>query len=178
MCNYPYYGTYPPFRSAAFNAPVEQCDGGNGCTSCNFPLPKVYTRSFTSGQSADQASCDPFRTYMAGLSGSYRAVTLRGSNSSTGVTCSDPTIATNLCNALRTSTAMTAACDGHTWYVGDCGGPTEISVDTGSACTCATGYTMRPCIDVDDYCCSNSNWGGMNTTNCNGPGQVIDIVCW
>jgi hypothetical protein len=159
---------------APFNiSEIEQCDGGSGCTSCNAPLPKAYSNYFTTAVASDQASCDAFNTFRGTLTGNYRAITLRGSNDATGVTCNDPALATQLCNALQSGGAVSAlACNGHTWYVDAlCGASPSISVDA-TTCNCSAPYTVRPCL-------LNVNWGGISGGACPAtPSQVMDVICW
>jgi hypothetical protein len=86
------------------------------------------------------------------------------------VTCSVPATAQAIADALRTTSTGSWVCDGHTWYVGSCGG-WALSIDM-SVCSCTTGqYSVRPCIN-------NSNWGGMLTATCGGPAQDMTVeVC-
>ena len=141
----------------------------------------MFTHQFTAALPTDAASCNKWLAFQGAVGGSFRGVTLRGSNDAVGRTCNTPSAATSICNALRNNAAATVACDGHTWYVGECG-PTpgavswEISVDTGYLCGCPTGYVARPCIDAYDG--PNANWGGVNSATCGGPTQIMDVICY
>jgi hypothetical protein len=86
----------------------------------------------------------------------------------TGVTCSDPAAATQICRALHHGSFTSVSCGGHTWSVGQCGG-TELSVDV-SVCFCSfPGRTVRPC--------EGEFWGGVNTDTCDGQSQNMTVVC-
>jgi len=95
-----------------------------------------------------------------------------------GVTCNNPALATQLCNALNTSTTLNGvSCNGRIWNVGDCSNqlnqPYEINSRTASGdCTCETSgsYTVRPCIN-------NLNWGGIGVT-CGAPAQTLEVICF
>jgi hypothetical protein len=132
----------------------------------DFPQQAVPT-------SAEQ--CVDYTQYTGNLTGRYFSVTLSGSNDTTGVTCNDATIATQLCNSLATRTTLDTTCNGVDWHVGQCSVdqsmPYEISAGTDSWCSCQSGgYTLRPCI-------GNNNWGGINGTSCAAPAQTIRLEC-
>ena len=84
----------------------------------------VYNQSFTSGVTPT-TQCTAWTAYCATLlsSYSYTGFTVSGSLNPTGYTCTSPTVALAVANALRTGTAYSGTSDGHTWYVGTgCGG--------------------------------------------------------
>ena len=105
------------------------------------------------------------------MGGPYSAVVIKGSNDPVGVTCNGAA-ANTLCQALGNAQTVTnVACDGRTWNVGNCGNGPEINAQGNVVCQCTNpGYTVRPCIN-------NSNWGGINTTTCNGPTQTMQVIC-
>jgi cysteine-rich repeat protein len=187
------------------NAPVCQCDqansgahvvrpcinnenwGGMNSTTCSAVAQRLEVRCLTDSTSVyehefpqaavptNSEQCVDYTEYTANLTGRYFSATLSGSNDTTGVTCNDPAIATQLCNALATSTELDVDCNGIDWRVGDCstgtGFPFEISAGTGSACSCSDeGYTLRPCI-------GNNNWGGINGNSCSAPTQTMRLEC-
>jgi hypothetical protein len=137
-----------------------------------------YSEFFAQGNTTD-AVCSPWLAFTSQLTASsYNSITFSGSNDPVGTTCADPTIATQLCQALHTDTSVSLVCGGHTWSVGDCGASAELSVDS-SICTCTTVTevaTARPCIQLSQNV-PNANWGGVDTDTCNAPSQTMTISC-
>jgi hypothetical protein len=149
------------------------CSGGTPVCSngvCSSSI--VYTDSFTNGVIAT-TQCTDWTTFRGKLTGTYTSITMKGSNDTTGRTCTGAD-ANTLCQALHTNTLVGAtSCGGYTWEVStSCGSASpELSAD-GSMCTCeTTGYDVRPCIDTDD------NWGGINTATCGAPTQTMTVSC-
>jgi len=130
----------------------------------------VFSDDFFQFQSAP-AQCNRWNDFLQNqlTDGGYSGVTMLGTFDQTGVTCSDPAAATQICGAMHRGTFASVACNGHTWTVGSCGG-TELSVDT-FLCSCSFGgaHTVRPC--------TNENWGGVNTSTCDGPSQNMQVIC-
>jgi len=157
----------------------ETCEDGNtldgdGCSStCRLDGALLYSQDFPFGNVlATDPQCVEWNVFRADLVGLFSAVTISGSNDTVGVTCSDPTAATTLCNALNTGTpALNVSCSGRTWNVGTCGSGMEINSTGTSVCSCVNpGYVVRPCI-------GNNNWGGINTTTCSAPAQTMEVLC-
>jgi hypothetical protein len=104
------------------------------------------------------------------VNGSYSAVSMSGTFDPTGVTCSDPATATQICQALHQGSFASVFCNGHFWNVGECGGIVmNLDVDICS-CDFGAGHAIRPCI-------FNDNWGGMNTDTCGAPSQTMSVTC-
>jgi len=101
--------------------------------------------------------------------GSFTVVTMSGTFDTTGVTCSDPTAATQICQALHNRATTSVFCNGHSWNIGQCGG-LELAVDN-PVCFCTFGFdhTARPC--------TGPNWGGVGTETCDAPSQNMTVVC-
>jgi hypothetical protein len=136
-----------------------------------------YFDSFTTNVAAS-TQCTHWQTFVAGLSGnSYSGMRMQGTDDTTGITCNDSTVTTNMATALANGTAYTATCNGHTWSncnrYGD-----ELWIDPPSQCSvsnCPTpGYLMRPCIAVSSP--GNVNWGGVNSATCSGPTQTMALT--
>lgn len=130
----------------------------------------VFSEDFPSFQSAP-AQCDAWNDFVDNqlFDGSYTRVTVSGSNDPTGLTCDDPSAATQLCSALHDHGFAQVFCNGHDWSVGLCGSSTEIVTDA-SVCTCSFGvHDVRPCTGF--------NWGGIGTETCDAPGQNLTVVC-
>jgi hypothetical protein len=95
-------------------------------------------------------------------------VSISGSNDATGRVCTGDE-ARQICDALRDGAFLSIFCDGHTWFVDECGG-TELTADD-AQCSCEDpGYSIRPCIMADV-------WGGVNTITCSAPSQTITVTC-
>ncbi|MBW2264452.1 MAG: hypothetical protein JRG91_21005, partial [Deltaproteobacteria bacterium] len=145
---------------------VDFC-GSGGSTGCDD-----YTENFPTGTLLSSSpQCTNWNSWRAGLATSgIASINARGTYDTTGVTCSVPAMAQAIADALRTDGTGSWVCDGHTWYVGVCGG-TALSIDM-TVCTCTTGaYSVRPCIN-------NANWGGITTATCSGPTQDMTVeVC-
>jgi slime mold repeat-containing protein len=129
----------------------------------------VFSDDFVQFQNAP-AQCSHWNDFLINqlTSGAYGSVSMSGTFDLTGVMCSDPAAATRICGALHSGAFASVACNGHTWNVGSCGG-TELNVDA-SICACSfNSHTVRPC--------TNENWGGINTSTCDGPSQNMTVVC-
>jgi hypothetical protein len=134
----------------------------------------VYSQDFTQGLDAP-AQCEAWQDYFNNqlVSPSYTAVTVSGTFDPIGTTCSDPSTATQICQALHTGSFTSLFCDGHLWNVGSCAGSPELSVDA-SVCFCefegSGAATVRPCVGFTD-------WGGVKTETCDGPSQNMTVIC-
>lgn len=120
------------------------------------------------------AQCTSWNTFRSALTGSsYNSITMSGTFAPLGVTCNDPTRATQICQALRTGSSASVSCNGRVWNVGNCGNGVELSASHG-ICQCSysgAGYTARPCGGYYD-------WGGVGTPTCYyAPDQNITIHC-
>jgi hypothetical protein len=132
-----------------------------------------YQQSFISGQGSDGAQCTAWNTWRSGLNGNYSRVTIRGTFNTTGVSCTNPTAATNIARSLRDGTEFSVTCDGNVWH--NCGTrfSGELWLNPPSSCSgsnCPSGYIVRPCIGG-----SNPNWGGVNTQTCGAPSQEMIV---
>jgi hypothetical protein len=150
------------------------CNGSGTCQAGTCTVQSViYSQDFFQGVGANE-QCPAWEAFRSQLtSTSYSSVTMSGTFDTTGVTCNDPTVATQICRALNSGSFLSVPCNGRIWNVGDCGNSVELSAD-GSTCVCDFGYVARPCIDGGF---SNPNWGGMNTSTCFGPSQNMTVVC-
>ncbi len=130
----------------------------------------MFSEDFVQFQDAP-AQCDSWNDFLFAqlVDGTYSTITMSGTFDPAGVTCSDSTAATQICQALHHGSFATVFCDGHVWRVGGCGG-VEINLDQ-SVCDCGFGgaYTVRPC--------TGSSWGGVNTDTCGGPSQNMTVIC-
>ncbi len=138
----------------------------------------TYSQAFTGGVVAT-TQCTAWTTYRASLINglNYTGFTIRGSNNTSGFTCTDPSVATAIANALRTGTATNLTSDGHTWFVGTgcgggCGGSgggtaVELAVDQGT-CACGSIAAVRPGIN-------NTNWGGISGPTCGAGSQTLEV---
>jgi hypothetical protein len=130
----------------------------------------VFSEDFVQFQSAP-AQCDRWNDFLINQlsDGSYSRVAMSGTFNTTGIACSDPAAATQICQALHSGSFTSVFCDGHSWNIGQCGG-TEVSIDTGVCfCNFGTASTVRPCTGID--------WGGVATSTCDGPSQNMTVVC-
>jgi hypothetical protein len=145
------------------------CSGVGTCEAGTCSVQgTVFSADFVEFQSAP-AQCNSWNDFLNNqlVDGSYSSVTMNGTFDPAGVTCNDPTAATQICQALHHGNFTSVFCNGHSWNVGQCGG-TELSVDIG-VCFCSFGRTVRPCL--------GNSWGGVNTSTCGGPSQNITVVC-
>jgi hypothetical protein len=130
----------------------------------------TYSESFTSGVNS-VAQCTQWKSFLANLPvENYTLLKIYGSNDNTGLTITDPTIINNIVNALRSSTPYgPVTSNGTSWAVGTCGSGIELAANT-TICQCQTpSYSVRPCI-------GGTNFGGVGTTNCNGPSQTMGVM--
>lgn len=145
-----------------------------GCRSLDFDLDLGICTSSEVGVlfSAELGvfdACPQWLEFTSALgSSTFSRVTLSGSLGG-AVECSDPLAAAEICAALASGgdVQRSFACDGHSWSVGECGGP-ELSVDTGF-CSCQSqGNTVRPC---------NGVFGGVGTDTCANITQQMEVAC-
>jgi hypothetical protein len=157
--------------------------GGMGTATCGSPTQSlevrcmrgtetVYESNFNQGIAPAAQQCTAWNNFRAAVPTTKADfVRLSGSADPAGVLCGTPAAASQICGALSTGATLTGlACGGNSWNVGACGG-TAVSVNS-SVCSCTTGdaHIARPCI-------TNSNWGGMLTSTCNGPSQSLRVAC-
>jgi uncharacterized protein YjdB len=139
----------------------------------NTAIVAMYNQAFVGGV-APTTQCTAWTTFRASLTGTYTGFTIRGSNNTTGITCTDPVVANAVATALRNGTAYSGVSDGQTWTVsiGGCTtpvcGPNYIELANQGACSCASGYSIRPTIN-------NENWGGIDGVTCNAPSQTMEV---
>jgi hypothetical protein len=137
---------------------------GGGCDT--------YSEDFVNG-SASPTQCTSWNSWRAGLATSgYSSVTMSGTFDTTGITCSDPTMAQAIADAIRTGARGTWTCDGHDWSLCDRYSG-ELWIDPPLECSGSNcpnpGYLVRPCI-------GNANWGGVNTATCtSNPSQNMTV---
>ena len=104
----------------------------------------------------------------------FVSVNMSGTFDPAGVSCSDPSVVAQLAGALFMDTSVgPLACDGFNWEVsfGGCGTGHQLVATTfgPGVCGCSAGdYIVRPEI-------ANPNWGGMATSTCVGPTQVMTV---
>jgi hypothetical protein len=179
----------PPTVDDGNTCTADSCDPITGVTHTNLPDGTTCggigtctngTCSVIGAQFSDQffqfegsqSQCTDWNDFQFNrlTSGSYNTISMSGTFNPTGVTCSNPSAATQLCNALHNDTSTSVFCDGHFWFVGFCGFGLELNVDSG-VCTCSFSPTVRPCEGF-------GNWGGIGTTTCSGaPSQTLTVVC-
>ncbi|MDF1673112.1 MAG: HYR domain-containing protein, partial [Vicingaceae bacterium] len=134
----------------------------------------TYNEAFIQNQTAT-TQCTAWGVFRSQLLASYcyTGFTMRGSQDMTGITCTDPIVATAVANALRTATNYSGTSNSITWTVNPgcgsgCGnGVVELHTWTND-CQCATGYIVRPEI-------ANQNWGGINGPTCNAVSQTLIV---
>ena len=129
----------------------------------------TYSQSFTSG-STSAAQCTVWTNFVAFLPlRPYTSATLKGSRDTTGVSVTTASVISGIVLALRTSTAYgPIISNGRSWAVGLCGSGYELS-SNGAVCSCATGYTVRPCRGT-------SSWGGINGASCTATTQNMTVT--
>ncbi len=132
----------------------------------------VYSENFIGGvgYSPGSSQWNNWISFRASLTGGYNFITVKGSLAPVGLTCTNPTTATQIANALNTGTTSSFSCDGNSWKVGTCGIGIELNVGTGTICTCNVGLSVRPTLQV-----SNPNWGGLGGTTCFAPSQTLTV---
>jgi len=147
------------------------CSGIGVCTNgvCSVQG-TVFTDSFTQFQDS-QAACDHWNNFLSTqlTNGSYNSISMTSTFDQTGVTCSEPSAATQICNAMHNNSSTEVFCDNHLWFVGFCEG-LEVNVDVG-VCFCSNSPTVRPCTFF------GGDWGGVGTETCAAPSQTMTVVC-
>jgi hypothetical protein len=146
----------------------KQCSGNTPYCSggmCTGGL--LYSKMFTGGQVPPAQHCTDWNSFRASLNGSYNSITVFGSNDMVGRTCTG-NMANQLCQALKSGQATSVMCNGNAWYAGVCTSGIEISAN--GQCSCTSQYSLRPCINHQD-------WGGVKTTSCGAPSQTMSVLC-
>ncbi len=139
----------------------------------------IYSDTFTLGQSYCPGSSQydkwvSFRASLDTASNQFLKVTVKGTFSTTGRTCSNKYITRKIASDLKNGVSGSYSCDGYTWSIGAAGScysslcgtsanAVELTVDA-TTCSCVNpGWSFRPGI-------TNGNWGGINTGTCPGNG--------
>lgn len=162
-------------QTGVSHAPVPDGSRCNGIGTCQAGVCSVtgavFSEAFTTFGDVTQ-QCNSWNDFLDNrLSDrNFNTVTVAGTFDPTGVSCSDPASATQICRALHDHSFASVSCNGHTWNVGGCGGIPELAVDN-SVCFCTFGFdhTIRPCFFED--------WGGVGTQTCGGPDQTMTVAC-
>jgi hypothetical protein len=149
----------------------------NGGLWNGYPVFKQYgySASFTGGATADQADKDAWGVFSEGLAtlinagASFKKVTLRGSEDPVGITCTDPTVADSIADAVASRGRLNIPCGNDTWDMNTSGAWFGVAaLGTYSSCP-NPGYILRPDI-------TNANWGGINGATCFAESQTIEII--
>jgi hypothetical protein len=138
--------------------------------AATLPGHELYTADFTGGAVPPAQACTDWNDFRSRLDGDFTSVILSGSADGDGIACTDPEIATQICNAMEAGAPLAISCGGNTWNVGECGG-TAVAVNSAvCACPASGAHIARPCI-------GNQNWGGMGTATCGSPTQSLEVRC-
>ncbi len=153
---------------------TEICDDGNdvngdGCTTfCSDVQNLEISFDFTQFVPATAQQCTDWNEWRSTILTDHTMVSISGTNDMAGRVCTGDE-ARQICDALRDGVFFSIFCDGHTWFVDNCGG-IELTADD-LQCSCVSpGYSVRPCIAAQE-------WGGVNTSTCGAPTQTINITC-
>ncbi len=171
--------TAPPRRVCSVSAGSGTVGAGNitnvvvDCVSDGTVV--EFSEDFVGGQPSIPQQCDPWLAFLAELDdAAYDRVTVSGTFDPVGRSCGDPTLATQICQALHDPNTIRTevTCEGQRWTVGRCVDGMEINVG-GIFCACTvTDYTVRPCVQAN-----NPNWGGVTTNTCGAPSQNLTVTC-
>jgi hypothetical protein len=139
------------------------------------PSGSEYQAAFTVGVTPNSTvACTAWNNFRLNINPArtYTSITMRGTNSPTGRTCTGAA-ANTLCQALRTgntSGTVSVSCGGVVWSVGQCySGQVELNAD-GTFCSCASSWAVRPCH-------LDPNFGGVNTGSCGAANQTMIVNC-
>ena len=121
--------------------------------------------------------CVNWTDFLSSLNGKkFISVTISGSNDPVGKTINDPAATNRLAELLNTRTPGFVTSGFDTWVVTSCGKTVcniqsvALSVNGSiDQCSCNDTYAVRPHTMTD-------NWGGLNFSACDAPGQTIKIV--
>ncbi len=149
-----------------------RCNGTGVCQAGTCSVSgTVFTGDFLEFQDSP-TQCNDWNDFLGNQLAdvSYSSITMNGTFDPTGITCSDPDSATQICQALHHGRSASVSCGGHVWNVGQCGG-TELNIDTGICfCDFFAAHDVRPCEGSID-------WGGVNTESCEAPSQTMRVIC-
>jgi hypothetical protein len=185
-----------PLCSCGANYVARPCHGnadfgGINGTSCGAatqmiavncqPARTTYQGAFTTGVTPNGTpACTTWNSYRSTLSASLNYQTVRLSSRSTAAPNTANTVgrgctgaaANQICQALRSGTTTSVACNGHTWTVGQCGTNNwEVNAD-GLFCNCGSSFAARPCH-------GDPNFGGVGigVGSCGAQSQNIQVDC-
>lgn len=138
----------------------------------------IWTDTFNQGITATGAQVANWNAFRALLiTHPYTKVTMKGTFSVIGRSCTDTAIVHALATSLRNNTdyISPSACNGDVWhncathgYQGEVWLNPPTACD-GSNCPGPNGFLIRPGI-------GNYNWGGVNTQTCNGVNQRMTLI--
>jgi hypothetical protein len=150
------------------------CSTFGTCTAGACSLePAVFSQDFVQDENAP-AQCSAWQDFTTNelLASNYNSITISGTFNTLGTTCSEPSIATQICQAMHTGAFINVECDGHEWSVGTCSGSPEVNIDVGGVCFCDFNFgvsSVRPC--------DGDFWGGVDTEICFAPSQNMTVTC-
>jgi hypothetical protein len=124
----------------------------------------VYSKVFTTNQNPPAQHCTDWTAYRAAIPSNATSITIKGSQDTTGLTCTG-SAATQIVQNLIAGNTFSVSCNGKTWSTGNCSG---IELSAEGACTCGSQHVLRPCIP-------SSSWGGVGTTSCGAPTQTMTV---
>ena len=140
----------------------------------------VYSRFFETGVSYSETDSNwiAWEEFVDALhpDNEYYSVTISGSYDTIGYTISDPEIAAEIASALHNREEAEWVVDDIRWAICNWSNEQqEFWVDSPQLCSgsnCPSpGYIIRPKIGS-----GNPNWGGVGTSTCGGPDQVMTLA--
>jgi hypothetical protein len=149
-----------------------KCSGSGICQNGTCTVQgTVFTDNFVQFQDS-QATCNHWNDFLFNqlTNSTYNSVSMNSSIDPVGVTCSTPSAATQICNAMHSNVSTEVFCDGHLWFTGFCGNGLELNVDIGT-CFCSNSPTVRPCTFF------GGDWGGIGTFTCGGASESMTVTC-
>ena len=154
---------------------------------CYAPVAVGYSEAFPGSPiPASDPRCSSWNAFRGRLTGTYGKITIKGNNDPVGQSCTGAS-ANLLCKGLNTGTAVSVACDGRNWSVGDCnrsGGAQAPAyavraslLPSNPVCICegasTSPYEVAPCSGVS----GTGGWGGILSYVCLATPQVLTVIC-
>jgi len=151
----------------------------NGCTDSSSQTVTVvnpgvtYSQFFSGNVSASGAQCSAWTQFRSSLQpGIYSTMTFSGSLGGTQ-SCTNAASVNQIATALQNGTVTSIVCGANTWRIGtSCGGSNPSTVEltnTAATCQCDPGFTLRPCIN-------NDNWGAAGSSTCGASPQTLTLT--
>lgn len=172
-----------PTSNDSYCGATADCAGANAGTDCTTsngvcsnsvckPLGVARYEGYWTTTSTTQ-QCTDYNAWKTRLATTMKSMRVYGSNNLAGYSCTDPTMVSQIANAIKTETSLVVTCGANTWQycATQYGGTIWVNAPGGtlcggSNCSAAGQAMLRPCITFTGVYAV-----GIDATACNGTAQ-------